>query len=482
MAGEINWLPALPEIFLAFAGMVALMAGVFTRPDRASRVASSLSLVALGMALLLVIAVGGNARDAFGGLYVTDGFAVFVKAMVLVASMLIIPMSREFMEHEGIDRFEYPVLIVFATLGMLMMISANNLISLYLGLELQSLCLYVVAAIHRDNLRSSEAGLKYFVLGALSSGMLLYGASLVYGFTGTTSFDALALTFGGGRGAEPGVVIGLVLIISGLAFKVSAVPFHMWTPDVYEGAPTPVTAFFSVAPKIAAFALFMRVLLDPFGPLIDEWRQIVVVISVASMALGAFAAIAQSNIKRLMAYSSIGHVGFALIGLAAGSEAGVGGVLIYLAIYLVMTLGTFACILGMRRHGDAVEGIDDLAGLSTTNPRMALALAIFLFSLAGIPWMAGFFGKLYVFMAAIEAELYTLAILGVLASVVAAYYYLRIVKIMYFDEAEEPLDRPSSRVLRTVMAVAAIFTALFIFYPAPLVNSAGAAAASLFAG
>ena len=482
MVGDIVWLPALPEIFLAVAGMVLLMAGVFSKPERASRAVGNLSLLVLGLALSLVAAVGGRTVGVFDGLFVTDGFAVFFKAMVLVASMLAIVMGREFMEHEGIDRFEYPVLIVFATLGMLMMISANNLISLYLGLELQSLCLYVVAAIHRDNLRSSEAGLKYFVLGALSSGMLLYGASLVYGFTGTTSFEALALTFGDGRGAEPGVIIGLVLVVSGLAFKVSAVPFHMWTPDVYEGAPTPVTAFFSVAPKIAAFALFTRVMLDPFGPLVAEWRQVVVVISIASMALGAFAAIAQSNIKRLMAYSSIGHVGFALVGLAAGSEAGVRGVLIYLAIYMVMNLGTFACILSMRRHGDAVEGIDDLAGLSSTNPRMALALTILLFSLAGIPWMAGFFGKLYVFMAAIEAELYTLAILGVLASVVAAFYYLRIVKIMYFDEVAEPLDRPSSRSLRMVMAVAAILTALFIFYPAPLYNSAGAAAASLFAG
>lgn len=477
-----NMLPALPEIFLAVAGMVLLLVGVFSAPARANGIVTGLALLALVATLAMVVTLHGGGGSAFGGMFVSSGFTVFMKALALVGSILAVIMSREFMAQARIARFEFPVLIAFATVGMMMMISANDLIALYLGLELQSLCLYVIAAFHRDSLRSTEAGLKYFVLGALSSGLLLYGMSIVYGFTGTTGFAELAQAFAGGGEVDTGVVIGLVFVIAGLAFKVSAVPFHMWTPDVYEGAPTPVTAFFSVAPKIAAFAMLLRVMLEPFGPLVDEWRQIVVVISVASMALGAFAAIAQTNIKRLMAYSSIGHIGYALIGLAAGSEVGVRGVLVYLSIYLVMNIGTFACILSMRRHGDMVEGIDDLAGLSTTSPKMALALTVFMFSLAGIPPLAGFFGKLYIFMAAIEAQLYTLAILGVIASVVGAYYYVRIVKIMYFDAAAEPFDRPAGRSLGLVMTAAAVLIVAFIVFPDPVVDSASAAAAALFAG
>ncbi len=474
--------PAVPEMFLAVAGMVLLVLGAFTRPDAAESTVTRLTVATLAVALGLVVFVGSGTATAFGGMFITDGFAIFMKVLVILGSLLAVLMSREYLAHEGIGRFEYPVLILFATLGMMVMISANNLMSLYLGLELQSLCLYVIAAFHRDSLRSSEAGLKYFVLGALSSGMLLYGISIVYGFTGSTGFAGLADRLAGAGEAEIGLIIGLVFVIAGLAFKISAVPFHMWTPDVYEGAPTPVTAFFSVAPKIAGFALILRVMLDPFGPLIDEWRQVIVVIAIASMALGAYAAIPQTNIKRLMAYSSIGHVGYALIGLAAGTPDGVSGVLVYLAIYLVMNIGAFACILSMRRHGDVVEGIEDLAGLSATNPRMALMLTAFMFSLAGIPWFAGFFGKLYVFMAAIDAGLYLLAILGVLASVVAAYYYLRIVKIMYFDTAVEPLDRPTSRTLGLVMLVTALLVTTFIIYPGPLIDSATQAAATLVPG
>ncbi len=474
--------PAVPEMFLAVAGMVLLVLGAFTRPDAAESTVTRLTVATLAVALGLVVFVGSGTATAFGGMFITDGFAIFMKVLVILGSLLAVLMSREYLAHEGIGRFEYPVLILFATLGMMVMISANNLMSLYLGLELQSLCLYVIAAFHRDSLRSSEAGLKYFVLGALSSGMLLYGISIVYGFTGSTGFAGLADRLASAGEAEIGLIIGLVFVIAGLAFKISAVPFHMWTPDVYEGAPTPVTAFFSVAPKIAGFALILRVMLDPFGPLIDEWRQVIVVIAIASMALGAYAAIPQTNIKRLMAYSSIGHVGYALIGLAAGTPDGVSGVLVYLAIYLVMNIGAFACILSMRRHGDVVEGIEDLAGLSATNPRMALMLTAFMFSLAGIPWFAGFFGKLYVFMAAIDAGLYLLAILGVLASVVAAYYYLRIVKIMYFDTAVEPLDRPTSRTLGLVMLVTALLVTTFIIYPGPLIDSATQAAATLVPG
>src|SRR5690606_17662624 len=325
-----------------------------------------------------------------------------------------------------------------------------------------------VAAIKRDSGRATEAGLKYSVLGALSSGMLLYGSSLIYGFARATSFPLIAQAFEGGGQASIGIVVGIVFLIAGLAFKTSAVPFHMWTPDVYEGSPTPVTAFFAVAPKVAALALFVRAMLTPFGDIAADWQQIVIAISALSMILGAFAAIAQTNIKRLMAYSSIGHVGYALIGLAAGTEEGVRGILIYLAIYVAMTLGTFAVILAMRQKDRMVEGIDDLAGLARTHPGMAFMMAAFMFSLAGVPPLAGFFGKFYIFMAAINAELYTLAILGVLTSVVGSYYYLRIVKLMYFDEAAEPLARPVRGDLGVVMTVTGLFTILFFVFPAPI--------------
>jgi NADH-quinone oxidoreductase subunit N len=361
------------------------------------------------------------------------------------------------------------------------MVSANDLMSLYVGLELQSLSLYVIAAFKRDSARATEAGLKYFVLGALSSGMLLYGCSLIYGFAGTTNFTALARLFDGAAAAASiGLIIGLVFLAAGLAFKVSAVPFHMWTPDVYEGAPTPVTAFFSVAPKIAAMALFMRTMLGPFGALSDDWRQIIVFLAIASMVLGAFAAINQTNIKRLMAYSSIGHVGYALIGLAAGTVDGVRGVLIYLAIYLAMNVGTFAAILSMRRGNGFTEEIGDLAGLARTQPGLALALGVFMFSLAGIPPLAGFFGKFYVFLAAINAGMHGLAVIGVLASVVGAFYYLRIVKLMYFDEPGEPLQQPLRRELAVILTGTGLFTFLFFIHPTPLLAAAEAAARVLF--
>ena len=477
---SIIMLPAGPEIFLAVAGMVLLMVGAFGPRGGSTGLVSNMTLLSFAVALVFVLAMRGGSTTAFGGMFITDQFAVFMKVMILIGSFFAVIMSAEYMKNEKIGRFEFPVLILFATVGMMMMVSANNLLALYLGLELQSLSLYVIAAFHRDSLRSTEAGLKYFVLGALSSGMLLYGMSISYGFTGTLSFDGLAASLA--AGVSPGVVIGLVFMIAGMAFKVSAVPFHMWTPDVYEGAPTPVTAFFSVAPKIAGFALFLRVMLDPFGALIGEWQTIIAVIAIASMAVGSLAAIAQRNIKRLMAYSSIGHVGFALVGLAAGSQAGVRGVLIYLAVYLIMNIGTFAVILSMRRHGNMLESIDDLAGLSKSNPKMAAFMTTFMLSLAGIPWFAGFFGKLFVFMSAIEAGLYTLAILGVLASVISAFYYLRIIKIMYFEEAAEPFDRMPGRGLGLIMLGAAILVTLGIVYPAPLLNSATAAASALFAG
>jgi NADH-quinone oxidoreductase subunit N len=381
---------------------------------------------------------------------------------------------------EGLARFEYPVIVLFATLGMLMMVSANDLMSLYVGLELSALALYVAASFARDDLRSSEAGLKYFMLGALASGMLLYGASLTYGFAGTTRFAGIAEALEAGP-APVGLVVGLCFIAAGLAFKVSAVPFHMWTPDVYEGAPTPVTAFFSIAPKVAAIALFLRVMTGPFAPAIAAWQQIIILISAASMLVGAFAAIGQTNIKRLMAYSSIGHVGYALIGLAAGDEAGIRGVLVYMAIYVVMNAGAFGCIVALRKGGVARERIEDLAGLSRTAPMLALAMAVFMFSMAGIPPLAGFFGKLYVFVAAVNAGLWPLAILGVLASVVSAFYYLRIVKVMYFDAAEAGPDARAVS-LSVVVAATGVATALFAVLPAPLLGAAAAAARSLVGG
>ena len=472
-------MPALPEGWLAVAAMALLMLGVF-RGNSATRLVAWLSVAALGVALVMVVAAPSGPTVTFSGMFIVDDFARFMKVLVLLGSGLAIVMSLGYIRHQNIERFEYPVLIVLATLGMAMMISANDLMSLYLGLELQSLALYVVAAFRRDSARSSEAGLKYFVLGALASGMLLYGCSLIYGFTGTTSFAALAAAFTEPGPPSTGVIVGLVFLISGLAFKVSAVPFHMWTPDVYEGAPTPITAFFSVAPKIAAFALFLRVMVGPFAELLDQWQQVIMFIAVASMVLGAFAAIWQSNIKRLMAYSSIGHVGYALVGLAAGSEDGIKGALVYWVIYLVMNVGAFACILCMRRAEGMVEHIDDLKGLSRTHPMMALAMAIFMFSLAGIPPLAGFFAKFYVFVAAINEGLVALAVIGLIASVVAAFYYVRIVKVMYFDDVDEPLERPIATEMAVIMGGTGILTLLFFVYPAPLLGMAQTAATALF--
>ena len=469
---------ALPEIFLACAAMALLMIGVF-RGNASTPMVSWLSVVSLVVTALLTLQIPTENSATFAGMFVVDDLAVFAKLLILVASAVAIVMSMAYIRAEAMERFEFPVLMVLASLGMLMMVSAQDLIALYLGLELQSLSLYVIAAFRRDSLRSTEAGLKYFVLGALSSGMLLYGCSMIYGFTGATGFEAIAASVQAQAGVSVGLLFGIVFLVAGLAFKVSAVPFHMWTPDVYEGSPTPVTAFFAAAPKVAAMVLFTRTMVIPFADMADQWQQIIVFISILSMGLGAFAAIAQRNIKRLMAYSSIGHIGFALVGLAAGGSEGVRSVLIYLTIYLAMNVGAFACILSMRRKSGMAEGIDDLAGLAKQKPMMALAMAVFMFSLAGVPPLAGFFGKFYVFMAALHAGLYTLAILGVLASVVAAFYYLRIVKVMYFDEPAEPFDVPITVELRVVMLVCAVLVTFFIFYPAPLLNTAGAAAATL---
>jgi NADH-quinone oxidoreductase subunit N len=479
LAAAPDFLPALPEIALAIAAMLLLLVGVF-RGEGSTRLVSWLAVLVLVGILVLAARLGLDRHVAFYGMFVTDAFGLFMKALVLIGSAVAIVMSIRFNEEHQIARFEFPVLVLLATTGMMVMVSANDLITLYLGLELQSLALYVLASFDRDSVRSSEAGLKYFVLGALSSGMLLYGASMVYGFAGTTSFAAIAQVIGTGA-PSAGLIIGIVFVTVGLAFKVSAVPFHMWVPDVYEGAPTPVTAFFAVAPKMAAIALFMRFLIEPFGAMLAEWRQIIVFLSVASMILGSVAAIAQTSIKRLMAYSSIGHIGYALIGLAVATPAGIRGVLVYMAIYLFMNVGTFAVILCMRQQGKMLEGINDLAGLSRSQPGLALALAIFMFAMAGIPPTAGFFSKLYIFLAAIDAKLTGLAIIGVVTSVVGAFYYLRVVKVMYFDEPVGAFDRPIAVELKAVLIVASVVTLFFFLLPDPLVGSAEAAAASLFA-
>lgn len=470
---------ALPEIVLALSAMALLMLGVF-RKQEPSALVNILAIAALAIAAALVVWMGDGRAEAFKGAFVSDTFARVMKVLALFGSAVAIVLSDSFMKRDGSQRFEYPVLILLATVGMMLMISANNLIALYMGLELQSLALYVLAAINRDQARASEAGLKYFVLGALSSGMLLYGASLIYGFTGTTAFPQIAEHLKT-HGAGLGMVFGLVFLIAGLAFKISAVPFHMWTPDVYEGAPTPVTAFFAAAPKVAAVALITRTMVEPFGNILPDWQQIIVFVSIASMALGAFAAIGQSNIKRLLAYSSIGNVGYALVGLAAGTEQGVQGVVLYMIIYLIMTLGSFACVLAMRRKGFMVEEINDLAGLARHNKGLAFVFAMLMFSLAGIPPLAGFFAKYFVFAAAVNAGLYALAIIGVVTSVVGAYYYLRIVKIIYFDEPKEAFDAMDGEV-KLVAYASGAFTLLFVlpWIASPVIEVAAAAAKSLY--
>ncbi|MGO4353866.1 NADH-quinone oxidoreductase subunit NuoN [Rhizobium sp. RAF36] len=469
---------AAPELILAVGALVLLMIGVFAG-ERSGRMVSVLAMILFAASALWLIFIPSTGL-AFGGVYQADGFSRFMKVTALTGSFVALFMSLSLAKENQLDKFEFPVLLVLCTLGIMLMISANDLIALYLGLELQSLAIYVVAAINRDSVKSTEAGLKYFVLGALSSGMLLYGMSLVYGFTGHTHFADIAQALNVEGARSLGLIFGLVFILAGIAFKISAVPFHMWTPDVYEGAPTPVTAFLASAPKVAAMAMMTRIVITAFQPIMADWQQVVVFISIASMLLGSFAAIGQKNIKRLMAYSSIGHMGYALVGLAAGNQTGVSGVMLYMVIYMVMTLGSFAIIMSMRRKdGTVVEGIDDLAGLSSTNPFMATVLTILMFSLAGIPPMAGFFAKYFVFVAAIEAKLYALAIIGVLASVVGAYYYLRVIKLMWFDEAKGEFARVSGA-LKLVYGLSGLFVLAYVLIGGPIGGAAELAAATLF--
>ncbi|HJT41889.1 MAG TPA: NADH-quinone oxidoreductase subunit NuoN [Rhizomicrobium sp.] len=476
MTLQTDLLVLLPELILAVGAMALLLAGAIA--GEKSTPAISWGAIALLLASGAAAAMGPEQATAFGQAFVSDAFSRFAKLLILSGAAFSILLADEFFVSIKLSRFELPVLLLLATLGMLLMVSSNSFLSLYMGLELQSLALYVLAAFNRDNLRSTEAGLKYFVLGALSSGMLLYGVSLIYGFTGSTEFSAIA-AITAADGASLGVIFGLVFLIAGLAFKVSAVPFHMWTPDVYEGAPTPVTAYFATAAKVAALCLFLRAILVPFPDLLQQWRQIIVFISVLSMALGAIAAIGQTNIKRLMAYSSIGHMGYALLGLAAGTSLGARGVLIYLAIYVATNLGVFACIQAMRRGGKQVEGIGDLAGLARTDLKLALLFSMLFLSLAGLPPLAGFFAKFYVFLAAMEAGLIVPAVLGVLASAIGLVYYLRLVKVMFFDEPADALDGQVGLGSRAVMILSGVVALFFIFAASPILNAADGAAKAL---
>lgn len=472
----MNWLIALPELALSLCGLAILIAGVFAPKKHAFQLASMLSLGALlGIGGLVLVSPGGL---GFGGLFIADAFSRFAQLLILAGAGLAIILSLDFNEREAeLARFEFPVLILFASAGMMIMVGATNLMTLYLGLELQSLALYVVAAFARDSLKSSEAGLKYFVLGSLASGILLYGMTLTYGFSGSTDFlqIAKAITI---STPSVGLVIGMVFVLVGIVFKIAAVPFHMWSPDVYEGAPTSVTALFGSAPKVAALALLIRVMAWPFGHLFGQWQLLIEIIAIASLVVGALAPLVQTNIKRLMAYSSIGHVGYALMGLAAGNGNGVSAMLVYLATYIFMTLGAFGIIIAMRRQGRAVEKITDLSGLGRNHPGLALAMTIFMLSMAGVPPLSGFFGKLYVFLAAIQSGLWLLAVIGVITSVIGAYYYLRIVKLMYFDAPEGVFDRPAPS-LSFVVAVTGVVTLLFILVAGPVTTAAQAAAMAL---
>ena len=467
----------LPELVLALYAMGALLVGVYTGKDRTAPMLVWVTVAVFVIFAFWVGVAGPSTRAAFGGLFIDDAFARFTKVTILLSAAAVLGMSQGYMERRGLLRFEYPVLVTLSVVGMMVMVSAGDLMTLYLGLELQSLAAYVIASLRRDSVRSTEAGLKYFVLGALSSGLLLYGASLTYGFAGTTLFTGIFLSIEGQ--ASLGLLFGLVFILSGLAFKISAAPFHMWTPDVYEGAPTPVTAFFATAPKVAAVGLFARVVFDAFGGVVGDWQQVVAALSVASMFLGAVAAIGQTDIKRLMAYSSINHMGFALMGLAAGTVFGVQAMLIYMAIYVTMNIGTFAFILSMERDGKPVTSLSSLNMLSKTDPARAYALAALMWAMGGLPPLMGFWGKFYVFSAAIEAGLGWLALLGGIASAIALYYYLRIVYLMFFGEETEGLDRSRSPLLTGLAVGSALVMVVGIATLFGVEGAAGLAAIAL---
>jgi NADH-quinone oxidoreductase subunit N len=470
---------ALPELTLLISALVLMLYGAF----RGARATGGITLLAIGAMLwaayqVMHVSVAGDAPDdaqfAFSNMFVVDDFSQFVKFLILISSSLVLGMSFDWLAHEKYKKFEYPILVLLGTLGMMVMVSANDLMMLYVGIELSSLTLYVLASFDRDHAASSEAGIKYFVLGALASGIMLFGASLVYGFAGSTNFSTLAELFTE-SGVAYGTIVGLVMLVVSLSFKISAVPFHMWTPDVYQGAPTPVTMLFATGPKLAAIAVFIRLLMQPFANLLPDWQMILAIISVASMMIGAFGALTQTNIKRLLAYGSIGHIGYMLIGVTTGSSEGIKAVLVYNALYLFMSIGTFGFVLFMRRAGEQVEDLRDLSGLSKTNPRAAFFMMLMMLSMAGIPPFAGFYGKMFVFLSAIESELYSLAVIGVLTSVVAAFYYLKVIKLMYFDEPHLGIERYVPLVSRITLTICALVTVLFFLYPSVLLDAASQA-------
>ena len=456
----------LPELFLSAAIMFLLMIGVFVK--KSFKLVNLLTILSLIFAIALVLNQPNEIVKIFNESYIIDRLSIFMKVLTLLFCFFVLLSSKDYIKSNNIDKIEYPIIILSSTLGMILMISSYDLIIFYLGLELQSLCLYILASFKRDDERSTEAGLKYFVLSALASGLLLYGCSLIYGFTGSTNFEIISANL---DEANTGAVFGIVFIIVGLAFKVSAVPFHMWTPDVYEGSPTSVTSFFALVPKIAAISVFIRFMYVPFINVISQWQTIIIFLSIASMILGAVAAIGQSNIKRLMAYSSIGHMGYALAGLATGTNSGIQSTIIYLTIYLVMNLGAFGCIFMMKRENVFYENINDLSGLSKNHPMVALSFLIILFSLAGIPPMAGFFAKFYVFMAVIETKMYALAIIGLVTTVVSAFYYLRIIKIIYFDKPKKPFEENYDWGLKISLILSSILILIYFIYPSILVNT-----------
>jgi len=455
----------LPEIFLSLVVMFLLMVGVFIK--KSYKIVNLLSILALIFTSILILNQFGSLNKIFNNSYIIDDLSVFMKILTLLFCALVIICSKDYVKINRIDKIEYPIMILSSTLGMLVMISSFDLIVFYLGLELQSICLYVLASFKKEDSKSSEAGLKFFVLSALASGLFLYGSSLIYGFTGSTNFEIISqsLTLSN----TPGI-FGFVFIIVALSFKISAVPFHMWTPDVYEGSPTSVTSFFALVPKIAALTVFIRFLYVPFINIIEQWQTIIIFLSIASMILGAVAAIGQSNIKRLIAYSSIGHMGYILAGLSTGSNEGIQSSIIYLTIYLVMNLGTFICILMMKRENLFYEKLSDLSGLSKNHPKLALSFLILFFSLAGIPPLAGFFAKFYVFLSVIEAGMYSLAIIGLTTTVVSAYYYLRIIKIIYFDKPNKPFDEIDDWSIKFPLILSTILTLAYFIFPSILID------------
>lgn len=476
---DFNISPLLPELFMVLTAMGFLMVGVM-QGNRSASVLCWSSCVTCFISGFILLGMDWSLQTVMNGMFVIDQFSALMKLVVILGLVCSLALSVQYLQQERIARFEYPVLVMFAGVGMMLMVSANNLLSLYVALELQSLSLYVLAAFHRNSLRSAEAASKYFILGALSSGLMLFGMSLIYGFTGSLDFFVIQESLAKLVSIHPGFTVGMVFLLAGLAFKISAVPFHMWTPDVYQGSPLSVTALFAIVPKVAALALLIRLLYVPFAPAIEQWSQILYFLSLASMIVGSFAALAQKDVKRLMAYSSIGNMGYVLVGVIAGTAQGIGAVIIFLMIYVLMTAGVFAILMNMRRDGIAVSRIDDLAGLSKNNPVQAYCMAALMFSMSGIPPLAGFFGKLFVFQAAVAQGYYVLATLGILTSVVAAYYYLRIIKVMFFDEAADPFDKQIGFERRAVLLVSMVFVMGFIFQPQIFYNAAMSAASSLF--